>query len=104
MCGFTLEEFEGIVELARECLERPMDPRLQFSVEMNVLRHPPRRVCSAHEAYCLTLLCLRGGDQGALPIRTVAFTASLSPATVRNNFYHGLFLFMALFMLACVIL
>jgi len=53
-----------------------MDPRLQFSVEVNDLRHPPGRVCSAHEGYCLTLLCLCGGDQGALPIRTVAFTAS----------------------------
>lgn len=91
------------MELARERWERPMDPRLQFSVEMNDLRHPPGRVCSAHEAYCLTLLCLRGGDQGALPIRTVAFTASWSPATVRNNIFHGLFLFMTLFMLACVI-
>lgn len=91
------------MELDLERLKRPMDPLLQFSVEMNDLRHPPRRVCFAHEAYCLTLLCLRGGDQGALPIRTVAFTASLSPATVRNNFYHGLFLFTTLFMLACVI-
>jgi len=66
MCGFSPVELDAIVELARERVERPMDPRMHRSVEMNELRRPRRRVCSAFEMIFLTLVLLRGGDEGAL--------------------------------------
>jgi len=51
----------------------------------------------------LTLVLLRGGDEGALPIRTVAFNIGVSPATVSNYFYHCTFALHDMFMLACPI-
>jgi len=103
MCGFSPVEFDAIVELARERVERPMNPRLHRSVEMNELRRPRRRVCSAVEMNFLTLVLLRGGDEGALPIRTVAFNVGVSPATGRNYFSHCILALHDTFMLACPI-
>jgi len=84
MCDFSPVKFAAIVELARERVERPMDPRLHSSVKMSELPRPRRRVCSAVKMNFLTLLLLRGGDEGALPIWTVAFNVGVSPATVSN--------------------
>jgi len=62
LCSFTREEFDAIVELARQRVEMPMDPRLCYSEENNQARRPRRRVCSTVEIILLTLVLLRGGD------------------------------------------
>ena len=103
MCVFSPVELDAIVELARERVERPMDPRMHRSVQMNELRRPRRRVCSAFEMIFLTLVLLRGGDEGALPIWTVAFNTGVSPATVSNYFSHCILSLHDTFMLACPI-
>jgi len=103
MCGFSPVEFDATVELARERVERPMDPRLYPSVEMNQLRRPRRRECSAVEMIFLTLNLLRGGTEGTLPIRTVAFNAGVSPATVSNYFSPCILSLHDTFTLSCPI-
>ena len=62
LCSFTREEFDAIVELARQRVEMPMDPRLCYLEENNQARRPRRRVCSTVEIILLTLVLLRGGD------------------------------------------
>jgi len=101
MCGFSLVEFDAIMELARGRVERPMDARLHRSVEMIELRPPRRRVCSAGEMVFFTLVLLREGDEGALPIRTVAFNIGVSLATVSNYFSYCSLALHDTFMLAC---
>jgi len=103
MCGVSPVELDAIAELARERVERAMDPRMHRSVEMNELQRPRRRVCSAIELIFLTLVLLRGRDEGALPIRTVAFNIGVSPATVSNYFSHCILALHDTFMLACPI-
>ena len=103
LCGLTREEVDAIVELSRERVEMPMDPRLCYSVENNQARRPRRRVCSTVEIICLTLVLLRGGDEGALSLRLVAFDFGVSVATVSNTFYHCVFSLHDAFMAACPI-
>ena len=103
MGGFSPVEFDAIVELALERVERQMEPPLHRSVEMKELRRPLRRVCLAVEMIFLTLVLLRGGDEGALPIRTDAFNVGVSPATVSNYFSHFIHAHHDTFILACPI-
>jgi len=102
-CGFSPVEFDAIVELACERVERTMDPRLHRSVEMNDLRNPRRLVCSAVEMILLTLVLLHGGEEGALPLRTVSFNIGVSLATVSNCHLHCVLALHDTFMHACPI-
>jgi len=103
MCGSSPVEFDAIVELARKRVERPMHPRMHRCLEMNELRGPRRRVCLAVEMIFLTLVLLRGRDEGALTIRTVAFNIGVFPATVSNYFSLCILALHDTFMLACPI-
>jgi len=103
MCGFSPVEFDAIVELACERVERTMDPRLHRSVEMNDLRTPRRLVCSAVEMILLTLVLLHGGEEAALPLWTVSFNIGVSLATVSNCHLHCVLALHDTFMLACPI-
>jgi len=67
-----------------------MDPRLHRFMDVNEFRRPRCRVCSAHDSFLVNFVPSSGGDERALPIRTVAFNFGVSPATVNIYFSHGI--------------
>jgi DDE superfamily endonuclease len=85
----STDDFDYILGMAREDVDKPLNHDLRFTCAENDARQPRKRILDAADLLFLYLHALRGGTKGGQGVRMLADTHGVSKSMISIYFAHA---------------